>query len=638
MSFCLSPKAVELLKGKFTSGEITPEKLNDMDSAQRRGYFAEFLGEPTATKVNELIESKLLLKNQQQGLITAAKKLLGEGTPDHRDAVSKISKMEGLLKPEDSQKFLTDLVSKKLGSEVTVEQAGTISDLAKTASASKEILDQDPRNLDKIVDYGRKYQDLLDYANSLKPQGNPWTDLKQWIGLPQSALTSILHLSAPFVQNFGMIGTKAWYEGFPKMIEAMKSPQAYKDLNAYIMAHPDYKTAMAAKLGITKLTDKMSTREEAIQSSLLEHIPGVKIPVKASNRGFAAYNNYVRFTRFTQLLDAARLTGQEITPEVARDIARVVNNFTGRGALGKDDRYADLSPLANLAFFSTRGISATMGMLNPLTYLKGTPVARMAALKQLTGMVIATGTILELAHMAGANVNLTDPKADDWLEFKFGKTSFNPAGRVQSYIKLLARLLTNQKTSKDGVSYELGKGFGAETRQDLLVNFFRGKLAPVAGAIADAMAGKDMSGEKFNIAGEHGEPFNRTELFNKFTPITVQDYIKMAMDDPNNLKAIIASPLAIFGMQMKTEEPNDWSNSSSKVLEQFHQDVGDQEFKKANEEYNQKVDEFHDSLKENEEYRNMPDEDKEKYVISQKAMLKKEVFDDFGFQYERPER
>jgi len=65
---CLTPEAIRRLKQAFGSKEITIEKLNEMDSEQRRGYFASILGEPTAKWVNEVVESKLILKNQKQGL------------------------------------------------------------------------------------------------------------------------------------------------------------------------------------------------------------------------------------------------------------------------------------------------------------------------------------------------------------------------------------------------------------------------------------------------------------------------------------------------------------------------------------------------------------------------------------------
>jgi hypothetical protein len=62
---------------KLKSGEIDPAKLVEMTSQERRDFFSKFLGEENARQVNALFESKLLLKNQQQGIITWAKKVAG---------------------------------------------------------------------------------------------------------------------------------------------------------------------------------------------------------------------------------------------------------------------------------------------------------------------------------------------------------------------------------------------------------------------------------------------------------------------------------------------------------------------------------------------------------------------------------
>jgi hypothetical protein len=51
------------------NNEIDPAKLADMTSAERRDFFTKIVGEDDAKDVNALFESKLLLKNQQTGLL-----------------------------------------------------------------------------------------------------------------------------------------------------------------------------------------------------------------------------------------------------------------------------------------------------------------------------------------------------------------------------------------------------------------------------------------------------------------------------------------------------------------------------------------------------------------------------------------
>ena len=55
--FCLPRNLAKIFLKKLKSGEITPAKMTEMTSQQRRDYFSSFLGEANATKVNALFES-----------------------------------------------------------------------------------------------------------------------------------------------------------------------------------------------------------------------------------------------------------------------------------------------------------------------------------------------------------------------------------------------------------------------------------------------------------------------------------------------------------------------------------------------------------------------------------------------------
>jgi len=551
--FCLTPNATDLLKQRLIEDKITPQDLNEMDSEQRHGYFASFLGEPTATKLNEMVEGKLLLKNQQQGLINGLKQVFGEKHPALRDAVSKVMRMEKLLKPEEEDKFLADLAAHKLGSTVTMDETAKIYDLAKAASDSKAILEKDPLNKEKIIDYGNKYLDLVDYADSLKPKANPFASFSNWWNLPKSALTSVLHFSAPGVQGWGMATTGRFWQAFGKMFRYFGNPledsEAYRDLNAYIVGHPDYKFAKDGKLGLTHLGDKLNMREEAIQSSLLEHVPGLGKIVTASNRAFGGFLNDLRFNRFIDLLNAARLHGEDVSigSKVVKDIANTVNDFTGRGQLGENDRFASAQVLANNVFFAPRKMIATMNMFNPVRYIdpNTSPTARIGAARQLVGSLIATYSMLQLAQMAGAKVNL-DPRSQDFAKIKIGKTDFNITGGNSTYIRTLAQIATNTKITTGGRKRTLGKGYDAATRFDVAIGFMRGKLSPSASVIVDGLKGKDMVGNKFSV---------ENEAYNKFVPIFTKSFIDLVRNDRDNGLAYVGSLAAALGVEMHTKEP-----------------------------------------------------------------------------------
>jgi hypothetical protein len=545
---CLPIEAAKKFLQGLKDGTVDPNKLSEMTSEERNSFFKEVVGEKYASATNALLESKLLLKDQQRGMITWAKEIGGMKPDVQRDIVSKINKLDRVLNPTEQTAFLHDLASQKLGTDVTMEEAQKISQFAKESTVARTDLKTDPTDKEKQIAFGNKYLDLTQYVDSLKPKASPFT-FSNIVNLPKSMLTSVFHFSASFVQGWGMMTTKPFWEAFGHQFRYYVDPQAYRDLQAQIIAHPDYELAKDGKLGLTALGDKLTNREEAIQSSLLEHVPGLNVVVKASSRAFTGMLNDMRFGRFVDLLNAARLNGEDVSKgsSVVRDLAKTVNDFTGRGALGTKDRYASIQPVANTLFFSPRKLSATIEMFDPVRYLdpRISPTARLGALRQLSGSLIATGVVLSLARLAGASVNF-NPTDTDFMKIRIGNTTFDMTGGNAIYIRLLARLISGQMTSTVGKTTSLASNaFGASTRMDQLISFLRGKLSPTASSIADALYGKDQGGQPFNVS---------SEAYNKLVPIVIQQFINLATSDPNGA-TWIPSISAIFGVGMETSVP-----------------------------------------------------------------------------------
>ena len=234
--WCLRKDLVNDFLGRIKSGEITPEKLNDMTSAERHKYFADFMGEDNAKQVNAQFEGKLLLKNQKEGMINWAKSISGMKPQAKRDIISRIEKMEKVLDPASKEAFLEDLASKRLGIDVTPEEAKEVLRLAKETSKAREEMNSKPGDFDARVNYGNKLLDFMDYREELKPQGNLFT-FTNIINLPKSALTSILHFSAPGVQGWGMMTTKNFWVAFANQFKYFASEENYKNAQADISGH-----------------------------------------------------------------------------------------------------------------------------------------------------------------------------------------------------------------------------------------------------------------------------------------------------------------------------------------------------------------------------------------------------------------
>ena len=620
--FCLRKELADVFRGKIQSGEIDPKTMSEMTSAQRMGYFSSFMDVANAKEVNALIDSKLLLKNQEQGLINAMQQILGQKPSILRDVLSKINRIDKILSPEDKEKFMGDVIAKKLGlpGEVTPEEGKKIADLAQKANDAKKELDKYPSDMDRRIDYGKARQDVIDYIDSLKPHGNPFLNFSNWWNLPKSSLTSILHFSAPLVQGWGLMSTKAFWKALPRMF-TYYSKEKYDTLNAFITTHPDYNLAVKSKLGLTKVSDKLSMREEAIQSSILEHIPGLKEIVKGSSRAFTGFLNDARFGRYTDLLNAARLKGLDLSneSELPKQIADVVNNFSGRAALGDNDKYASSQALLNNIFFSPRKILATINMFNPEKYVNTSAFAREAAIKQLAGSLIATFAFIQLAHLAGAEVDL-DPRSQKFGKIKFGETTFDITGGNAIYGRMIARVASGQtKTSWGEI-----RNLTLKERQDEIIQYFKNKLAPTDSAILDTI-NNAIAGKPLGIGKRAAD---------EMTPIFIGDMINLVRYDGQNTAAYLASPLAMLGAAMYTKEPgSEWGMSQSKVLTQFKEKVGEEKFVKANEEFDKKFDEWVNKEKSSSYFKKLSPDDKQEYVKTERNKIEKEVLREHGFIY-----
>ena len=543
MGFCLPQQLADKFIKALKDGVIDPAKLADMTSAERRTFFEKIVGKD-AKEVNALFESKLLLKNQQAGMITWAKKVAGITEAARTDLISKIQRMDKVLTAADKESFLNDLASKKLKTEVTFGEAKNITQLAKKASeADVARKDTAPYSVERLQ-YGRNIKSLNDYIESIKPQGGSLRNkITNVLNIPKTALTSVLHFSAPFVQGWGMLGRASFYKGFVEQFKYFASPEAYNDLHASIIGHPDYEAAMKAKLGLTNMGDKLSMREEAIQSSLLQRIPGIGKLVKSSSRAFTGFLNYVRFNEFSNLLHSAGLKGEDISvgSKVSKDIASVVNNFSGRGSLG--DRFNNITPELNALFFSPRKIAGTIQMFNPIEYMKLSPTARAYALRNISGSLIATGAVLTLAHLAGAKVE-TNPTSTNFGKAQWGNTTLDMTGGNAIYLRLLARLFSGQYTSSAGKTSSLTSGkYGAQTRLSTAESFLRDKLSPIASTVADLMAGTDAVGQPVTVS---------SELKDKLTPIVLDGFINLIQNDPKNSAVFLPALASIFGVSMQS--------------------------------------------------------------------------------------
>lgn len=548
--FCLPPLQSKKFISALKDGSITPEKLTSFESSEaRREFLSEFVGAENAKEVNTLIESKMLLKDFKTGLVSGIKKMTGLQPAQKNDIISKVEKMSHLLDPKSQEDFLQDIASKKLGADVTFEEAKKITDLSHAIQEARSKVTITPgdylkgketseQKKDRLA-YGEQIRTLSDYLDSLNPKVNK-NVISNIANIPKTAM-STLDFSAPFRQGWGMISRPQFWKAFPKMFKYAFSKKAYNTLQADILSRPTYDLMKKSGLRISVLADKLSQREEQFMSTLLNKVPGVK----ASERAYVGFLNKVRADVFDNLIASAELRGEDIGihSQTIKDIAHVVNDFTGSGNIGTNDKYSNAVPALNASFFSPRKISATVNMFNPERYLNPniSKTARLAALRQLIGSVAATSTILGLLALNGEKVE-SDPKSSDFGKVVNNKTHFDLTGGNGTFLVLLSRLITNKtKSTTTGKIKDLGIGYKPTTRADLTLKFARNKLSPIGSLFADWLYGSDSMGKPFDAS---------SELLNRVKPLIISDLKTLIHDDPNN--AILGTVANMFGIGIQT--------------------------------------------------------------------------------------
>ena len=611
-TFCLPKQISDQFKQMIKSGEVDIEKLSSISSKDRIAFFMKIMNERNAKEVNAIFESKLLLKNQKKGMVTWAKQITGI-TPEAKNTlIDKIERMSNILSPENEKDFLQSLASKRLGADITIEEANKIAEMSKKVSELKSYTDTQGR-----IKYGRARMDLVDYVNKLS--GKKANLVKNIIGLPRAVLAT-LDLSAPLNQGWGMLSRKEFYKNLSTMFKSLKNEDNFLNIQAEIMTRDTFKRAKKAGLRINDLGENLELREEAFMTTLLDKVPGVS----ASQRAYTSFLNKLRMDVFDDLLSKAEIAGEDVGlgSKDLEDIANVVNAFTGG--------YGQTNALVNAALFSPRKLQSTIKIIDPRTYIdpKTSKTARKAATRNILGSLAITATILKLAYVLGGdNIEIEeDPRSSDFGKIKIGNTRLDNSGGNASYATLISRILTQKtKSTNTGVISNLGDGFGSPTSFDVSVNFMRNKFSPLFSLIVDSFSGENAIGEKKTIS---------QSVVDRFKPMFINSIYELYKDDSTGAfgKAVLTVP-ALFGAGLSTYSISEnWQDKTSQEMTQFKASVGEEKFNEANQKYNKIISEEITALKKTDKYQALSSEDKLKEISDIKDEAKKDIFKEYNFK------
>lgn len=383
------------------------------------------------------------------------------------------------------------------------------------------------------------------------------TFLEVW-NMPRSLLASI-DISAPLRQGAVLAPShyKAWGKSFWQQLRALSKAENATAIDTAIRTGPRAELKAEVKLyhaPIGGVGAKLTQREEVWVSTLLQRFAGwwektgvpkkiITAPlypiakgVQISERAYITFLNKLRSDSFDEVADYWERIGLEATRKDYTELAKFINNATGRGSLGKLEESA---PFLSGVLFSPRLQASRIRLAESL--LTGTAPVRKEAAKDIVAFVATGLAILGIADLAGAEVE-TNPLSADFGKIRIGKTRLDIWGGFQQYARFITNLVTGMKKSSiTANTYE-------QNRLDIIQQFVRSKLMPSVSLFYDLMAGRTYTGEKMELEAK--------QAYQRLAPMFVQDLVD-AIESEGLLGIPLASPGAV-GIGIITYDLPNW--------------------------------------------------------------------------------
>lgn len=559
-TFCLLPKIADQFIAKIKSGDLDPAKLADMSSKERRDVFESVVGKENATQVNQLFESKLLLKNQQQGIINWAKQVAGLKPEALKDITSRVNRMTELLNPTEEKAFLKDLAAHKLGTTVTMGEAAKISELAKETADKKEAIDRGSADgSNSRLDYGRSLVELQDYTSDLKNDAKKLTlkerlqpknygeNLTDLGGLTKS-LKASLDLSAIFRQGAKLFFTdngiwrKNSLDAFKNFAKSVGGKEVMNEVRADVLSRENNLNGLYKKEGLA-----VGTTEEQFPTSIQEKTPILGRLFKASEDAFTAFQYKTRADVFDNYVKIAEKSGADI-----QGIGKVANSLTGRGTFGQ--RGESAASAVNNLVFSPRLLKSHVDLLTAHAFDANIgSFARKQAAINMVKVIGGMAGIMAIANAVNPGSAEKDPRSSDFGKIKVGDTRFDYTGGMASMATLASRLFpllagqkSYSKSTSTGKLNEINakdkKGnplYGGTTGLDVLYDFGTNKVSPLFGTLViDQLRGHDFDGNPNTLV-------NKAKNLFEPLPINTWEQLKNNPNSANIIASMIADGLGI---------------------------------------------------------------------------------------------
>lgn len=328
----------------------------------------------------------------------------------------------------------------------------------------------------------------------------------------------------------------------PAFLRAAFSKKYFNEIQDSIRTHPNYQQSQDAGLFIANTGSDITLREEAAISRWIQKIPVVGWVPAASERSYVGGLNKLRFDTYNDMLNGWQKAGVQVTDEMKRDAAKVINFSTGRGTLGVAEEAA---PYLNAVFYSPRFLTSRIQL--PLKEagliykagryaIKGDPKTALAyvnlARNTVSFVAAGMGILMLLKLREGPDLKVeTDARSSDFGKITYKNTRYDFwAGYQQIARYTWQTMVAESKSIPESKTPNKVSKYNGMQQGIIPLRFIRSKLSPAAGFATDLKLGETIAGDE--IAADK-ETVGRI-AYSNLTPFFIQSLVDAAnaYDDP----------------------------------------------------------------------------------------------------------
>lgn len=579
--------AVERLRAELNAMR---EKLREIEAAKTSQKSADQKADEAAIKATEKAIAELDRRIREGSLSTAAKPGRDpserlERLRSERDAMrAQLDEMRKAAKPARTpEEIYNDARMKAVRKQLAEVQAriavGKYERPPKRVPKTKRP-DVVAIELELAAEKQKFNKKLFEIEQAQRTLGKKiWDGIKQTLGTYVNIYSS-LDFSAPrqmffaMLSNIGRMATspiatpKIVGRTIARMFQAWSNENTARRIEFNIQNRPNAKSGADKTMGIeyTALDTQKFTKGEENAHSILDEwaqaplrtgsavkstltaVPKIAAkPIRMSNRAFITALNVMRAELADHLL---KVNFKDRAPTVLelQIIGNMVNIATGRGKV---------NPAA--AKFASKAIWAPKLLISRIQTLalqplwtgkfKGSARARRIVLKEYARAIAGGFVLLQIAHLFDDKEE-EDSTSSDWGKIVRGQTRIDVWGGFQQVVVLLSRIAQGKRKTLKGEIKDTGaeRKYGVSGSFYLLADFFRSKLRPDWGVVADVLDRKTFIGKKVN-AGHITKALLPV-------PLSVQDLVPI-LKEHGLTEGMIIEALGQFGAGVQHYETDE---------------------------------------------------------------------------------